>query len=192
MPQQTSNSPTNGSFLSTPKKTAFPQTLAKSRHAITIGRSPEEIFSFIRNFENLPKFLKGIIDVKVTSPKQSHWVVQSKTGFEFQWDAVITSEKPGEMISWASLPDAEVQLKGTIWFLRAPTDLGTVVSIAMDYELMGGKLTEWIAFFGGEDPDTLTQVNLKRLKAFLEAGEIATVEGQPSGREEVNPVEVTH
>ena len=55
----------------------------------------------------------------------------------------------------------------------------------MDYSVPGGKITELIAKMRGEDPDSLAIINLKRLKAFLETGEIATIEGQPSGREEL-------
>jgi hypothetical protein len=54
----------------------------------------------------------------------------------------------------------------------------------MNYSIPGGKLTEWTTLFSGEDPDTLTITNLKRLKAFLETGEIPTTKGQTSGRKE--------
>ena len=173
----------------------MPQVEAKSRHAITINKTPEEVYSFIRNFENLPRILKGFIDIKMVSENVSQWKVQSKTGFELSWSAQITEEEPNKKISWASAKSftaSEVKIKGSVWFIEAPANLGTIVSLAMDYDIIGGKAAEWVAFCGGEDPDTLAQTNLKRLKAYLETGEIPTTEGQPSGREEIDPSDLKH
>ena len=172
----------------------MPQVDSKSRHAITINKSSEEVYSFIRDFENLTKILKGFVDIRMLSESVSQWKVQSKTGFDLSWTAQITEEVPNEKISWASpqsFTSSEVKIKGSVWFIKAPANLGTIVSLAMDYDIIGGKAAEWVAFFSGEDPDTLAQTNLKRLKAYLETGEIATTEGQPSGREEISPAE-TH
>ena len=175
-------------------KTALPDVAAKSRHAITINRPRPEVYSFVRNFENLVKILKGFIEITNISPAESRWTVKSKTGFELGWTAKITEEKPNEMISWSSLKSldrSEVEILGSVWFTDAPGGRGTVITLAMDYDILGGKAAEWIAFFGGEHPDTLAEANLKRLKAYIETGEIATTEGQPSGREEI-PEELQH
>lgn len=75
---------------------------------------------------------------------------------------------------------------------RALADEGTVIALEADYELPGGKLQEWLRMFSGNDPDTVMQVQLKRLKAFLETGEIPTTVGQPSGREEEQPGRTVH
>lgn len=179
----------------TKKRQIMPQVDCKSRHAITINKSPEEVYSFFRNFENLQKVLKGFDEIKILNENVSHWKVQSKTGFDLSWIAQITEEVPNHKISWASpqsFTSAEVKIKGSVWFIKAPVDKGTIVSVAMDYDVIGGKASELVAYFAGEDPDTLMQTNLKRLKAYLEVGEIATTEGQPSGREEISPPETTH
>jgi uncharacterized membrane protein len=164
----------------------------KSRHSITIGKTPQEVFSFWRDFSNLASFMKDISEVRVNSSKKSHWIVKLKSGFSTEWDAEITSEIEGQMISWASLKGSDVETKGIVWFEEAPANLGTVVRLSMDYHVPGGKLTEFITFFMGESPDILVITNLKRLKAFLETGEIPTTEGQPSGREEEPEKRITH
>jgi len=53
----------------------------------------------------------------------------------------------------------------------------------MTYHVPGGRLTELAGQAAGEDPYSLTLTNLRRLKAYLETGEIPTIEGQPSGRD---------
>lgn len=163
-----------------------------SRFAVTIAASPAEVYAFFRDFSNLPTFMKGLKEVRVTSSKKSHWVVELKNGLSTEWDAEITSEREGEMISWRSLPGSDVETSGTVWFSPAPAGRGTVVGLEMESKVPGGALTELLAKFTGEDPDSLTFINLKRLKAMIETGEVATIEGQPSGREEGAEMIIKH
>jgi uncharacterized membrane protein len=156
----------------------------KSHHAITIGKDPYDVFTFFRNFKNLPLFMKDLVKIDLLSDKRSHWTVQVKNGSKAEWDAEIIQEIPGELISWSSVEGSEVKTFGTVRFEKASADEGTVVTLDMDYAVPGGKLAEFILLFTGETPELLTVTNLKRLKAFLETGEIPTTEGQPSGREE--------
>lgn len=156
----------------------------KSHHAITISKDPYDVFTFFRNFKNLPLFMKDLIKIDILSEKRSHWTVQVKNGATAEWDAEIIQEIPGELISWSSVEGSEVKTFGTVRFEKAPKDLGTVVTLDMDYAVPGGKLAEFILLFTGETPELLTETNLRRLKAFLETGEIPTTEGQPSGRQE--------
>lgn len=155
----------------------------KSHYAVTIGLPVEEVFSFFRDFENLPRFMKDLKKIKILDSKKSHWVVEVKGGFKAAWDAEITSERPNEMISWKSLKGSEVETSGAVFFMRAPADRGTVVSLTLDYKIPGGKLAELATLFTGDHPLELAFINLRRLKAYLETGEIPTTEGQPSGRE---------
>ena len=164
----------------------------KSRHSVTIKKTPEEVFAFWRDFRNMPFFMKDITSVKVLSPKLSHWTVTLKNGPSVQWDAEIISERPGQMISWQTVGDSEVKQAGSVWFVKAPGNLGTIVRLAMNYTIPGGKLVEAATKLMGEDPDSLIIINLRRLKAYLETGEIPTTEGQPSGRDDdAHPV-MTH
>lgn len=155
-----------------------------SHFAVTIGKPPEEVYRFFRDFQNLPLFMKDLKEIQTLSPKRTKWVVQLDEGPQVEWEAEITTERPNEMISWKSVEGSQVSTEGSVWFRPAPEGFGTIVSLAMDYSVPGGKLTEWLTMLKGEDPDSLTFTNLRRLKCFLETGEIATTKGQTSGREE--------
>jgi uncharacterized membrane protein len=156
-----------------------------SRYAVTILKPIEEVFSFWRNFQNLSFFMKDLKEVEVLSLVLSRWTMELESGVKATWEAEITSERKNEMIAWQSLPGSEVVTRGSVWFSPAPQGMGCVVSLVMDYEAPGGKVTELVTKLSGEDGDTLLQVNLRRLKAYLETGEVPTIEGQPSGREPV-------
>ncbi len=154
----------------------------KSRLAVTVGVPPEVAFAFFRNFQNLPAFMKDLKSIRVLSETRSHWVVEVK-GLTAEWDAEIVSERFGEMIAWRSVEGSAVETSGSIWFSSAPRNLGTVIGLALDYKLPGGKITELITKMSGDDPKSLAFTNLRRLKCYLETGEIATIEGQSSGRD---------
>lgn len=154
----------------------------KSHFAVTVAVSPEVAYTFFRDFKNLPTFMKDLKSVDVISLRRSHWVVEVKD-LTAQWDAEIISERAGEMIAWKSLEGSEVETSGTIWFSPAPENRGTIISLSFDFKIPGGKLTELITKMSDEDPKSLAFINLRRLKCYLETGEIATIEGQSSGRD---------
>lgn len=155
-----------------------------SHFAVTIGKPQEDVFAFWRDLKNLSFFMKDLKDVQVISDKKSHWVVEIEAGLTAEWDAEITNERPNEMIAWRSVEGSEVQTSGAVWFHPAPAGMGTVVSLILDYKVPGGALTEWLTKLTGEDPESLAFTNLRRLKCYLETGEIATTTGQSSGRDE--------
>lgn len=163
-----------------------------SHYSVTIGASPEEVFQFFRDFSHLPSFMKDLKEIRVLGPKRSHWVVEIKGGHKAEWDAEIIAERPNEMIAWKSVENSEVETSGSVYFAPAPGNRGTVVSLSLDYKIPGGKLAELVTFFTGDHPAELAFINLRRLKARIETGEVPTIEGQPSGREENAETIVKH
>lgn len=59
---------------------------------------------------------------------------------------------------------------------------GTIVTFKMQ---MVGEWSGTVARMVGRDADTRAAVALRKLKAYLETGEVPTTEGQSSGREEL-------
>lgn len=162
----------------------------RARLAVTINRkTPMEVYEYWRHFANLPSFMKDLKKIEILSATLSRWTVELKNGADTTWDAEILADRPGEMISWKSLEGSEVNQAGAVWFEKAPAGRGTVVRFSLAYDVPGGKLTELLTKLTGEDPESLILTNLRRLKALLEAGEIPTVEGQPSGRDEKDEIQ---
>src|SRR5258708_4247140 len=71
----------------------------KVEKVVTINRSPEELYRFWRNLENLPRFMHHIRAIK-TQGNRSHWVVGAPLGAKVEWDAEIINEKNNELIAW--------------------------------------------------------------------------------------------
>ncbi len=155
------------------------------QRAVTINVPRDQLYRIWRNFENLPRFMKHLqrVDVdETTGGKRSHWVAKAPFGREIAWNAEITEDRENELISWRSLPGSLVGSTGTVRFVDAPNTLGTIVHVLMQYNPPGGSLGAVIARMFGEEPGQQLRSDLRNFKMMMETGEIATIEGQPSGR----------
>jgi uncharacterized membrane protein len=150
--------------------------------SIAIDKTPEELYAFWRDFKNLPLFMRNLESVTELSPTQSHWVAKGPGGSRIEWDAEIFNEKENELISWRSLEDADVVNAGSVRFQAGPEGHGTFVRVAMNYNPPAGKVGATVAQLLGAEPAQLIKEDLRRLKQIMEAGEIATIDGQTSGR----------
>ncbi|MEA5448760.1 SRPBCC family protein [Leptolyngbya sp. CCNP1308] len=148
---------------------------------VTINRPASELYSFWRQFDNLPRFMRHLKSVQVIDENRSHWVVNAPLDQRVEWDAVIVNDQPDHLIAWTSADDAEVDHSGFVRFQPATGDRGTEVKVVMEYELPGGAMAAAIAKLFGEAPEQQIGDDLSRFKQLMETGEIATTEGQPKG-----------
>jgi uncharacterized membrane protein len=147
----------------------------KIEKSVIINRPPEEIYSFWRQLENLSRFMQHIQSVTQTGDGISHWIMKTSRGKTLEWDARIIEDKPGEMISWQSLEDADVDNAGSVWFTPAAGGRGTVVKVSMKYSPPGGKLGAMMAKLFGDSAEKQMAEDLSRLKSLLETGETPTI-----------------
>jgi uncharacterized membrane protein len=154
----------------------------KVEKSVTINRPPEELYSFWRNFENLPQFMKHLESVTVTGDGRSHWVAKGPAGSSVEWDAEVYNEKENELIAWRSLEGSQVDNAGSVHFEPAAGGRGTVVRVVLKYDPPAGKLGALVARLFGESPEQQVEEDLRRFKQLMEAGETLTTAGQPSGR----------
>ncbi len=150
--------------------------------AVTVQRSPAELYRFWRNFENLPRFMQHLPSVTVTDITHSHWVAKAPAGRQVAWNAEIINDKENELIAWRSLGDADIDNAGSVHFTPAPGGRGTVVKVVLEYTPPAGQVGKFVAKLFGEEPDTQVREDLRHFKEMMETGEIPTTEGQPSGR----------
>jgi uncharacterized membrane protein len=140
--------------------------------AITINRSPAEVYQFWRDFRNFPTFMTHLESVAVIDDRLSHWTARGPAGRTFEWDAEIVDERPNELIAWRSLPGAEVDNSGTVRFQPGPRGRGTEVRVEIVYEPPAGELGATIARLFGREPTQQVQADLRKVKQVLETGEV--------------------
>lgn len=156
----------------------------KVQRSLTINRPRDQLFRIWRNAENLPRFMKHLKSVKVdpTDNARSHWVVTGPLGRDIEWDSEIIEERENEYSAWSSLPGSIVESRGSIHFMDSPADRGTILYISMEYQPPAGSLGAAFAQLFGEGTSQQIRDDLRRFKQIMETGEVATVEGQTSGR----------
>jgi uncharacterized membrane protein len=155
---------------------------------VTIGRPAQEIYAFWRDFRNLVGIMENIERIDMLDDKRSHWVVKAPGGKTVEWDSVVVDDEPGRLISWQSVEGSDVRTSGRVEFIDAPPGRGTYVRATVAYDPPGGVIGEWIAKLLQREPNVQTRRDLRRLKQFLETGEI-TSSASPSGRKSENPTE---
>ncbi len=141
---------------------------------VTINRPRAELYAFWRDFSNLPAFLDNVVSVDMLDGQRSHWVVKAPAGRTVEWDAVITEERDGELIAWASAEGADVPNSGRIDFSDAQGGRGTIVTATILYDPPGGAIGKVIAKMFQREPAIQARRDLRRFKQLMETGEIAT------------------
>ena len=159
------------------------ETRIRVEKTVTIlNKSQEELYRFWRNLENLPTFMKHLKSVREIDRTRSHWVAAAPLGTNVEWDAEIVSDRENEFIAWASVAGADIDNSGFVRFQKAPQGRGTEVKVVLEYNPPAGGIGAAIAKLFGESPEQQIGDELRRFKMLMEAGEIATTEGQSACR----------
>jgi len=139
------------------------------KQACTINRPAAELFAFWRKFDNLPKFVNHLEEVRVLDDTHSHWKAKVPVGRAVEWDAHIINEEPDRLIAWESTENAALQNAGTVRFIDTP-DGATDVRVEIDFVPPGGMLGGFVAKLLGEAPERQLKEDLLRFKQLREAG----------------------
>ena len=153
----------------------------KVERSVTVNRSPEELYRFWREFENLPRFMNHLESVKQKGGGRSHWVAKAPAGKTVEWDAEIYNEKENELIAWRSLEGADVDNAGSVRFEPTADGRATVVRVTLKYDPPGGALGSLVAKLFGEEPSQQIEEDLLRFKEVME-GQGVGGPGQPLER----------
>jgi len=151
------------------------------RAAITVQRSPQDVYGFWHDVANLPSFMHHLKSVTADADGRSHWVANAPVGQPVQWDAQITEDQPGKRIAWQSLPGSGIENGGSVDFAPDNSGKGTEVRVTIGYQLPGGALGKVAATLLGESPEQQVNDDLRRFKQILETGQVLRSDGSPDG-----------
>jgi uncharacterized membrane protein len=136
---------------------------------INIAAPIGDVFAFFTSYENFPRFMTHVREVRDTGEGGSHWVVDGPAGVRVEWNAVVTDLVPNEVLAWTSVPGSAVESAGIIRF--AQNDDGTThVDLKMTYNPPAGVIGHAAAKLLRADPKKQIDDDLARAKTFLETG----------------------
>lgn len=125
-----------------------PQKLIPFERQLIIDRSPEEVYRFLRDLENLAVFLPGVRDVKLLDGDKSRWQLRLAEGFFVQWTAQIIEDQPGRLVVWKVCQASDLYHEGWITFEPLRASNSTRVTLKVYLLAPGGKfgarLVEWL------------------------------------------------
>ena len=150
---------------------------------VTINRPRDDIYAFWRDFSNLPRIMENVERIEALDDRRSSWLVKAPGGSTVEWESGVTEDEPGRLIAWQSVEGADVKSSGRIEFLDAAPGRGTMVRATFAYDPPAGGIGEWIAKLFQREPNVQARRDLRRLKQYLETGEVTSSAG-PSGRDE--------
>ena len=96
----------------------------------------------------------------------------------------LTHSGGNHVVAWRSLSPSDLPHEGEVSFADAPGGRGTEVRVRLRWGPPGGRIGSGLLKLLGRDPESLVAEDLRRFRQVLEAGEVANVTGQPSGRAE--------
>ena len=113
-------------------------------------------------FEEFPRFMEGIEQVKQLDEKRLHWRA-NVGGKEKQWDATITEQAPDQRIAWRNTTGSTNAGVVTFHFINDNT---TRIMLQLEYEPEG--VVENVGDIVGV-VSRRVQGDLQRFKEFIEA-----------------------
>lgn len=151
----------------------------KLKKSVIINRPAADLYGFWRDFSNLARISDILESVQVLDDIRSRWTVAAPGEIPIQWDAEITKDITDEMIGWRSVDDSIIETAGYVRFEQAPVRRGTLVRVALEYNLPAGRVGAAIAALFGKRPGAHVEELLRRFKQVMETGEFAVVQREP-------------
>lgn len=145
---------------------------------VHIDASPDEVYEQFANYENFPRFMSHVAEVRDLGRRRSHWMVKGPGGSRFEWNSVLIEQNRPNRLAWRSEPGAEIPNSGSIQFERHRG--GTLVTVRMGYSPPAGALGHAFALLLGSDPKSKMDEDLARMRAFIEGRNVPREAAQSS------------
>lgn len=139
------------------------------RESITVNAPPERVYDTWTRFENFPRFMAAVREVRSTGADRHHWVINGPAGTPLEFESVVTRREAPNALAWRTVEGALVSHGGTARF-RPAGGGQTRVDVTMWWRPAGGGIGEGVATLSGIDPAHVLRQGLDRFKVELEQG----------------------
>jgi uncharacterized membrane protein len=136
---------------------------------ININAPIERVFEFWANYQNFPRFMSHIREVRSIGNDRSRWIVDGPAGIPVEWTAEIIKLLPNKLLAWRSINDSGINHTGVIHF-EPNRKGGTRIHVKLCYHPFAGALGHVLARIFSSDPKSEMDADLLRMKTFIEAG----------------------
>ncbi|RSZ60174.1 SRPBCC family protein [Massilia atriviolacea] len=140
--------------------------LVTIERCVRIDVPPEQVYELWASYDNFPRFMANVLEVRELGNRRSHWLVKGPAGSEVGFDTVLTEQLRPRRLAWHSLPGAEVEQAASVQFEASGG--GTLATVRLSYRPPAGALGKAVATLFGGDPERALEEDLGRMKNLLE------------------------
>ena len=151
--------------------------------SVVIMRSAADVYAFWKDFGKAPLWMEQVQSVSPVDEHRARWVRTSSAAGSLEWITELLEDVPNRFLSWRIPANAHCNcdLNCAVTFSEVEHHRGTIVNLGIRYKMHTGLLHSGATMIIGQDPQRQMSENLRRFKMLLEAGEIATIQGQSHG-----------
>jgi uncharacterized membrane protein len=130
--------------------------------SVDVAAPVTAVYNQWTQFEDFPRFMEGVTEVRQVSDTLTHWVVEIG-GVRREFDARITEQRPDERVAWTSLDGPKHA--GVVTFHRLDENHSRVTAqMEMDPEGVAETVADKTGVL-----DRRVKGDLKRFRDFIES-----------------------
>lgn len=145
----------------------------------SIQIAPRALYDMLVSPERLISVLDFAESVTPAEAGTFRWGIRQSSGEVVPVTIEIVDDAPGALLAWRTTAESALPHHGTVALQPVDQGRATLVEVELEDDSATGE-----GGWRGSTESTIRK-ELKRLKQFLETGEIATTRGQPVGRRSV-------
>lgn len=150
--------------------------------SVTIGKPRNEVFEFLRDTTKLAEVLERMQSLEQIEPNRFRWRAEGPLGKPLQSFARLEEVLDNQQMVWVSEAGAWLPLRCTISLADAPQGRGTELKVVLACEPPAGILGYAGASLLSPLLGSLLTRELRRIKQYLETGEVAASRGPDAYR----------
>ncbi len=133
---------------------------------VEIDAPVERVFDLFADFEAVPRWAGGVLDVRRTGRRTFRWVAETALDIDVEWEAEVVVFAPDRRIVWRSI-GGDIHADCEAVFSVTPEGT-TLVRVVRGYDTPGGRTGRAVARFFGRHPEEQLEEDLARLRRLAE------------------------
>lgn len=134
--------------------------------SFVVERPVEQVFAFCADFENFPRFIGAMRQVRDNGDGRSHWCASTPSGGEVEWNATTTKFVTNAVIAWKSTPDSPIATEGTIRF--RPEAGVTCVQVAISYRVFDSSMADALTALVTPRRSRELEADIRRMSSHID------------------------
>lgn len=145
---------------------------------VEIARPLTDVFSFYRDFRNLPSFLGDVMSVDIIDRTMSRWTIQGPLRLRTRPVIRVTSERANSVLRYETVAPRLLRGRWELTFTGGSAVTTVTETMHIPFGIVGTCALSAV----GKSPTGEVRANLRRLKELLESGTVTDTRHSVRGK----------